>query len=88
MGNSAKKQGLERKVTRIEAQGDAPCEKFSREFHAKCVTLVSKERHLGQNSLENLKQGDAVCDVNSVILRRRRSMLPPTENLAALPRAS
>ena len=60
MGNSAKKHGLERKVTRIEAQGDAPCEKFSREFHAKCVTLVSKERHLGQNSLENFMRDDAV----------------------------
>ncbi len=73
MGNSAKKHGLERKVTRIEAQGDAPCEKFSREFCAKCVTLVSKERHLGQNSLENFMRGDATCCGRGVRLCSKRS---------------
>ena len=62
-------------MTEIGAQGDAPCVKFSREFYAKCVTLVSKERHLGQNSLENFIEGDAAYRGRSVTLDNKRSFL-------------
>ena len=60
-------------MTGFEAQSDAPCEKFSREFHAKCVTLLSKERHLGRNSLENFTQSDAACGGRGVTLACKES---------------
>ena len=71
--SNTKRLGLEHKVTWIGTQGDAPCEKFSREFHAKCVTLLSKERHLGRNSLENFTQSDAACGGRGVTLACKES---------------